>query len=235
MTSDFSRLERHVIVCGAGRTARHVIDELAATRTPCVVIDRDPERIERMREHHPTMALIVGDATEDETLVEAGIERAAGIVAALGEDKDNVYITLTARGVSPTLRIVAKAIDPGTEPKLRRAGADRVVTPNHIGGMRLASEILRPNVVEFLETMLRDPELVLRIEEATVAPRSSVMGKTIGAVNLRKVCDVLIVAARLPDGHYTFNPGAELVLETGLTLIVLGERDEVAKLRLAVG
>jgi voltage-gated potassium channel len=235
MPSSLDEFERHVIVCGAGRTGAHVVNELVATRTPCVVIDTDAERIERLREDLPEVGFILGDATEDETLAEAGIARAAGIVASLAEDKDNLYITLSARTTNPSLRIIAKGVETSSEPKLRRAGADRVVSPNAIGGMRLASEILRPNVVEFLDLMLRDPEHVLRIEEATVSPRSSVVGRSIGTVGLRKICDVLIVSARLPGGKYAFNPGAELVLEPGLTLIVLGERAEIVKLRVAVG
>lgn len=229
------KLERHVIVCGAGRTGGHVVAEMVATRTPCVVIDADPERLVPIRERHGEQVVcITGDATEDATLTEAGIARAAGVVAALTDDRDNLYVTLSARSANPRLRIIAKCVDGGAEAKLRRAGADRVVAPNAIGGMRLASEILRPNVAEFLDLMLRDPEHVMRIEEATVAPGSRVAGRSIGAVGLRKLCDVLVVAARMPGGCFTFNPGAELVLEPGLTLIVLGERDEVQKLRAAV-
>jgi voltage-gated potassium channel len=234
MRKGLEHFERHVIVCGAGRTGSHVINELLATRTPCVVIDQDAERIARLREDHPVLGAVEGDATEDETLLAAGIDRAFGIVAALSEDKDNVYVTLTARSANPALRIVAKVMDAATEPKLRRAGADAVVGPNEIGGMRLAGDMLRPNVVEFLDLMMTHAEYVLRIEEATVAEESSVAGRTIGSINLRKACDVLVLAARLPNGTYRFNPGAELVLERGLTLIVLGEREEVAKLRAVV-
>ena len=231
MRKGLEQFERHVIVCGAGRTGAHVINELIATRTPCVVIDQDHDRLERLRADNPDIGLIEGDATEDQTLVAAGIARAYGVVAALSEDKDNVYVTLSARSANPALRIVAKVMDSATAPKLRRAGADAVVGPNEIGGMRLAGHMLRPNVVEFLDLMITHSENVLRIEEATVDDTSPVAGKTIGSIHLRRTCDVLVLAARLPDGTYRFNPGAELVLERGLTLIVLGEREEVAKLR----
>ena len=104
-----------------------------------------------------------------------------------------------------------------------------------IGGLRLAGEMMRPNATEFLDIMLRDTTHVLRVEEATVAPKSSIMGRTLGAAQLRRISDVLVVAVRTPDGKYTFNPGAEQVLEPGLTVIVLGARDEIEKLRVAVG
>lgn len=234
MRREIDALKNHIIVCGIGRTGLHVMDEFRATRTPCVVIDADEHRLAGLFEERPDMLYIVGDATEDDTLTDAGITRARGIVAALPDDKDNLYITLTARSLNPALRILAKGVEPSAEPKLRKAGADKVISPNLIGGLRLASEMIRPNVTEFLDIMLRDPTHVLRIEEATVTPASPVVGRTLREAGLRAIADVLVVAVRAPSGRYTFNPGAEQMLEPGLVLIVLGEMREIQKLRAAM-
>ncbi|MBI5518220.1 MAG: potassium channel protein [Deltaproteobacteria bacterium] len=229
-----ARMENHIIVCGIGRTGTHVLEEFRATRTPFVAVDEDATKLEHLRALDPTMTYLVGDATEDETLVSAGIHRARGVVAALSDDKANLYVTLSARSLNPSLRIVAKCTEHSAEPKLRKAGADRVVSTNNIGGLRLASEMIRPTATEFLDLILRDPEHVLRIEEATLPATSPFVGRTLAAAQLRKVSDVLVVATRAA-GRYVFNPGAELVLEAGLTLIVLGERREIERLRAALG
>jgi voltage-gated potassium channel len=234
MRKGIDSLHDHIIVCGVGRTGQHVLDELRATRTPFVVVDNDAEKLATLHEEHPDMAYLAGDATEDDVLINAGIHRARGVVAALTDDKENLYVTLSARSLNPALRIISKCVEPTAEAKLRKAGADKVVSPNHIGGMRLASEMIRPNVTEFLDIMLRDPKHVLRIEEATVSQASPLAGRTLGEAALRKVCDVLVVAVRDAEGKYKFNPGAEQSLKVGSTLIVLGEREEIAKLRVVV-
>lgn len=237
MSKTIDHLSGHVIVCGVGRTGQHVIDELHATHTPFVAVDSDGEKLRRLSAHYEKdgrFHYVVGDATDDDVMRSAGIARAKGLVSALDDDKANLFATLTARSLNPTLRIIAKMLDAGTEPKMRRAGADKVVSPNIIGGMRLASEMIRPNVTEFLDQMLHAPEHVLRIEEAVVGKGSAAAGKTLGAVGLRKICDVLVVAVRSADGKYRFNPGAETLLEPGATLIVLGERTEIVRLREAV-
>lgn len=234
MRKGIDSLHDHIIVCGVGRTGQHVLDELRATRTPFVVVDHDAEKLGALHEEHPDMAYLAGDATEDDVLINAGIHRARGVVAALTDDKENLYVTLSARSLNPALRIISKCVEPTAEAKLRKAGADKVVSPNHIGGMRLASEMIRPNVTEFLDIMLRDPKHVLRIEEATVSQASPLAGRTLGEAALRKVCDVLVVAVRDAEGKYKFNPGAEQSLKVGSTLIVLGEREEIAKLRVVV-
>ncbi len=235
MRRKIENLENHVIVCGIGRTGTHTIEELLTTRTPCVAVDTDRERMEKLLETFPDLHYVVGDATEDDTLRAAGIERARGLVAALTDDKENLYITLSARAANPKLRIVTKGIELSAEPKLRRAGADRVVSPNMIGGLRLASEVIRPHVVEFLDLMMRDPEHVLRIEQAVVSEQSEVRDKKLGEIGLRRTCDVLVIAVVGLDGKRSFNPGADHVVVAGSTLIVLGERSEIEKLRAAVG
>lgn len=234
MRKGIENLKNHVIVCGAGRTGMHVIGELRATRTPFIAIDTDLTRLEHAADERPGMTYLKGDATEDEVLLEAGIARARGVVAALSDDRDNLYVTLTARSLNPSLRIIARAIDPTAEPKLRKAGADGVVSTHVIGGTRLASEMIRPQVTAFLDIMLRDPEHTLRIEEVAIPEKSVMAGRSLATVNLRKLADVLVVAIRSPDGKYKFNPGADQSLTPGATLIVLGELHEIEALRKAV-
>ncbi len=234
MKKAIEKLQGHVIVCGVGRTGSQVVNELRLTRTPFVAVDTNEEALRKLHDEHHDVLYLVGDAAEDGTLSAAGIDRAFGLVAALSDDPENLYITLSARSLNPSLRIITKAVEAAAEPKMRKAGADKVVSTNRIGGMRLVSEMIRPNVTEFLDQMLRDPDHVLRIEEATVHGESVLANRTLATAALRKVCDVLVVAVRLEDGTYCFNPGGEQVLHPGCTLIVLGARDEVTKLRAAV-
>ena len=234
MNKAIAEMQGHVIVCGIGRTGTHIIEELTACAQPFVAIDSDVAYLDRLHREHPSLRYIVGDATEDDVLRAAGIERAHGLVAALHDDQANLYVTLTARSLNASLRIIAKAVEVSAVPKLTRAGADKVVSTNRIGGLRLASEMIRPNVTEFLDMMMRDPKHVLRIEEVVVREDAPFANKTLAEASLRKVADVLIVAVRGSDGSYRFNPGADTPLKVGCTLIFLGELDQVLKLRAAL-
>jgi voltage-gated potassium channel len=175
--------------------------------------------------------VVVGDATHDEILLEAGIERAAGVISALTEDKDNLFVTITARALNPALRIVAKAIDPRADAKLRRAGADSVVSPNMIGGLRMAAEMVRPAVVSFLDEMTRQKESPLRIEEVPVPAASRLASRRVSELDLPRR-RLLLLAVRLPGepARYLYNPEPTHALAGGETLIVLGEPDHVRQL-----
>lgn len=223
----------HVIVCGAGGTGRHVVDELVATRWPFVVIDVSPANLARLQELHANqVAVIEGDATDDNVLAEAGIGRARGVVATLPDDKGNLFVVVTARGLNPSLRIVAKAVDAPAVRKLQAAGADAVVSVNAIGGLRMASEMIRPNVVGFLDKMVRDKDKQLRFEELTIPPLSPLVNTRLARSDIRKARNLLIVAARDPQtGEYTYSPGPDFVLLANMTLVVIGETDAVQRLR----
>jgi voltage-gated potassium channel len=234
------RLERrmhhitnHYIVCGVGRTGIHVVEELLAVGEHVVVIDTDARLLAELRERE--VLGVVGDATDDEVLERAGLARAKGLVAALDDDKTNLFVVVSARQSNPRLRIVAKALSPNTAEKFRRAGADAVVTPNFIGGMRIASELLRPQVVRFLDEMLRDKDSRLRIEEATVTERGSIAGQTLREANLREAAGVLVLAVRSPEGTVSYVPPSDLRVQPGQTLIAIGTPDQIAVLRRLVG
>ncbi len=228
-----AQLRDHYIVCGAGRTGIHVLGELRAVGHEVIVIDKDRELLAELE--HDEILCIVGDATEDEVLERAGLSRAKGIVATLDDDKTNMFVVVTARQASAELRIVTKAVSPSAADKLRRAGADAVVSPALIGGMRLASEMVRPQVVRFLDEMLRDRQANLRIEEANVGDSGSMVGKQLREANVRENTGALIIAVRGATGSITHIPSADLVIEAGQTLVAIGTPDNIAKLRSEVG
>jgi voltage-gated potassium channel len=235
MDRTIERLSHHVIVCGAGTTGIHIIEELITTHISLVVIDQNKERLERViAEVGCTFPYIVGDATEDEILKKSGIERARGIVSALPNDKDNLYVIMSARQINPKIRIVTKGVEMQAIDKLRRAGANSVVMPSYIGGLRMASEMIRPQVVEFLDLMLRDKDKNLRIEEVTLPPNSFLIGKTLSEAQLREEMNLLVIAARekdTPQKKYIYNPGPDLKLKDKMTLIILGESSSIVKLK----
>jgi voltage-gated potassium channel len=237
MKRTIDALSAHTIVCGVGSTGRHVVEELVATGTKFVVIDHDEEKLRELVERHPNMTVphIHGDATADVVLREAGIERASGLVAALREDKDNLFVVITARAANAGARIVARSGDLRVFELMRKAGANAVVSPNFIGGMRLASELLRPNVVEFLDEMVRDRDMNLRIEEVAIPTGSAFAGKTLRESRIRDVTDALVLAIRDRDRGFRYNPGPDAVLDAGVTLVLLGRIASVAKFRDAVG
>lgn len=196
-----------------------------------MLIDTDEDALERIRANRPGIAYLLDDATDDRTLLAAGIKRAHGVVAALADDKDNLYVVVTARDTNPDLRIVTKAVDHRAGHKLRVAGADSVVTVNQIGGLRLASEMIRPKVVTFLDTMMRDEDKNLRFEEIAIPKGSSVANKPLAESDIRRERNLLIVAVGVPGQSFTYSPGPSFILREGMTLILLGETAAVARLR----
>ena len=233
MNKEIENLKNHVIICGAGSTGASVIREMITTRTPFVVIDASEDRIKKLASDEGTgpFLYIIGDVSADHILMEAGISKARGLIATLPDDKDNLFVVLSARQLNPKLRIVSRGIEANITDKLLRAGADSVVSSNIIGGMRLASEMIRPSVVEFLDVMLRDRERNFRVEQVTLHHGSRIIGKTLAEANIRSHADVLVIAARQPTGGYVHNPRAELLLEKDTVLIVIGVVEEVEKLR----
>ena len=223
----------HVVVAGAGSTGKHVIEELVATQTPFVVIDQDEHLLQRISEDltEGKMLFVHGDATDDHVLTAAGIERARGVVAALTHDKDNLFVTLSARSLNATARIVSKIVDDHTAAKMMKAGASSVVNPTMIGGRRMASELIRPEVNEFLDLMLRDKNRNLRLEEVTVPATSAFVGRALKDTPIRKETRLLVVAVREVDRSFTYNPEPDFVISVGTTLIVMGEAESVVKLR----
>jgi voltage-gated potassium channel len=220
----------HYIVCGAGATGWAVVRELVNTERPVVVIDQDAERIRRIEAEFPSVPVVIHDFTDDQALLQAGINRAAGIVICTTADKDLLVTTITARQLNPNLRIVARAANDRVATRLRQAGADAVVSPALIGGMRMASELIRPGVVSFLDTMLRDTNRNLRVEEVPVPPTSPFVGRTLGELNTHSRTNCLLLATRSADDNYIYNPPDDERLEPGMLLIVMGDPRDVRAL-----
>ena len=234
MDKALQAMRDHFIVCGAGGTGAYVIDELLSSGHRVVVVDVSEERIQRVVEAHAGTLLpfVVGQAADDDVLTRAGLERARGMVVALPDERDNLFITVTARQTNPTIRLVATAADAKAERRLKRASADAVVSPSRIDGQRMASEMVRPEVVGFLDHMLHAQERPLRIEEIPLGPGSDMVGKALRDANLRKEADLLVLAIRDPaTEQYLYNPGPDHVLEVGTTLIVLGPVESVHRVR----
>lgn len=230
------QLEDHTIVCGAGRTGRQVVKELVASGMPYVVVEIDPDRADQLREMDPGALVLEADATEDETLVHARIGHARGLVAALSADTDNLFVCLTARDLQPKLTIVARAFDEHTTTKLHRAGADHVVSPNITGGIRMASVLLRPQVVSFLDVVTLAEDISLRLEEVTVPETSALVDQDLATAGVRERTGLIVIAIRHQEAtpreaSSLYNPGPEESIRPGDTLIVLGEPEQVDRLQ----
>ena len=228
-----NRLTHHVIVCGVGSTGTHVVEELVRSRSAVVVVDTNMERIERIVADHPEADILYvhGDATEDHVLEEAGIQRAKGLIAALHDDRDNLFVTITARALSDTVRLISKAAESENVVKLQRAGADGVVSPAVIGAVRMASEMVRPSVMQFLDEMVTNPAQTRRIEEVLITADSQLAGRTLQDAGIREAADSLVIAIRFVDGHHEYNPRGDTELRAGMVLIVLVKADEVKALK----
>lgn len=237
MEREISRLSGHIVVAGAGGTGKHVVEELFATQTPFVVIDRSDHVLHELSTElcGGKMLYVHGDATLDHFLLDAGVSRARGVVAALTHDKDNLYVTLSARSLNPTARIVSKVVEEEAAPKILKAGASSIVNPTMIGARRLASELIRPYVNEFLDQMLRDKDKNLRLEEVSVGPGSAFVGLALKDTPIRRETRALVVALRGTDRIFVYNPEPDLIIHEGATLIVLGEADSIVRLRQLVG
>ncbi len=233
MQKRIKKMKDHIILCGTGRTGRHVLKELVAAKWDFVAVDTNEEQLDRFAEKHGKRVVkLVGDATDDTVLLEAGIRRAHGIVACLPGDTDNLYVVISSRDLNPRLRIVSKAVEPAAVRKLKMAGADQVVEVNTIGGLRLASEMIRPNVTSFLDKMRRDTDKSLRFEECTIPGSSPLVDGKLMDSELAGERNLLIVAARYQDADkFVYSPGGDFVLKAGMTLILLGETEAVQRLR----
>lgn len=224
-------IKGHFIICGCGVVGSEVVAYFERARTSYVVIEKDREKIDRVLLTIPNLLFIEGNATEEEILKEAGIERAQGLLALVGSDPENVYITLTARHLNPHLRIVARAIVPESIEILRRAGANYVICPQKIGAIRLAAAALRPQASFFLDLLLRSETLDLAIEEIEVQPSSPLCGKTLAEVDLPGRFGLLVVAVKDKKEGFLFNPRGTTVLDAHDVLIVIGRVEQILELR----
>jgi voltage-gated potassium channel len=230
MEKAIAKLSDHYIVCGSDETAQTVVHELLQTKKPFVVVDASKERIDKMGALGE-FPWVQGDPSEDLVLTKAGIERATGILCSLPTDEANLFVAVTAKGLNPHLRVVVKGIDVRSHAKMKKAGADSVISPTAIGGMRMVSEMVRPAVTTFLDLMLRERDRVLRFDEVTVPEGSPLAGKTIGEAGFDSKTGALFVARRRGGGKdFDFNPPKTATLEAGDVLIFIATPDMIENL-----
>lgn len=228
MEAEIHKLNNHIILCGIGETGRYIAEEFLKTRVPFIAIDKDGDRVKQM-EKIGRFLRIEGDATTDEVLLQARIKEARGLVAALPQDKDNVFVILTARELNPNLRIVSQVIEEESRVKLLKAGADETVSTNFIGGLRMASVMLRPTVVSFLDKMLRAAGDAVRVEEAKIPPGSGVVGRSLREARIYEETGLIVIGIARGKS-YELNPGPDTKLQEGDGLIVCSSVEQLKKL-----
>jgi voltage-gated potassium channel len=233
MQREIAKLRDHYIICGAGRVGRTVAHELTDHKVPLVVIEQDPSRAEwAARENIP---VIIGSAHSEGVLLEAHIESAKGLVAAVTSDADNLYIVLTASGMRSDLKIIARASDEQAIPKLLRAGAAQVLSPYHFIGHRIVQLLLRPNVLDFVDTAFGTNRVNISIEEVRVSEKSPLTGKTLAEADIRQKTGALVLALKRIDGEMEFSPPPDARLRAGDCLIAIGKSEDLRKLESVVG
>lgn len=226
MNRRIDRMRGHIIVAGWGRVGCATAQYLRGLGMTIVVIDRDPERLRDIE-----FPSILGDVTDDSVLEAAGIAHAHALIAALDSDADNVYVTLSSRSLRSDLVIIARARTESSKSKLLRAGANRAVNPQLIGGRRMAAFALQPNVAEFLDVVMHDETLEFRIEEIAISPQSELIGRSLTDADLRRTTGALVIALRTANGQFIANPSDDTQLQSDTILIVLGTPTQLTALR----
>lgn len=227
------KLNNHIIVCGYGRVGQQVVRELEQNKVPVVVIERE---LQRLPAHSTALVLpLHGDASDDDVLHSAGIEQARGLVAATNSEADNVFIILSARSLNRDLTIVARGLEPDAERKLRKAGADHVILPHAIGGRRMASVLMHPHVVDFLDVVMHSEELELWLEDITVSAAGQLAEQSVGAAAIRTRTGANILAIKTRGGKLITSVGAEYILNPGDIMVALGTRLQLRALEKLAG
>jgi len=233
MTREISHLSGHYIVCGLGRMGRVVSEEMLQANVAFVIVEKDAERIRRFEEDHPGILAIEDDATREHTLELARIDTARGLASCLTSDAENILLCLTARGLRKDLTIVARAYDEESLGKLHKAGADHTISPNVTGGIRMASTLIRPSVVSFLDVSTTGAEIDLRMEEAQVPSGSSLAGSSLAKAQIPQKTGLIVLALQrsTEPASYIYNPGPDTTLQEGDVMLVLGRPAQIADLR----
>jgi len=231
MRKEINKLADHIILCGGGRVGHYILEELKLSGLDFVLIEQREEKILELQERYGNFPALAGDATRDEDLLAVGIEKASGIISALADDKDNLCIVVTCRQLNPRLRIITRCRSIEFSSKLKLLGAD-VVMPNFIGGLRMASQMVRPKTVHYLDMMLRDKENIVRIGDVTITEKSGLAGKEISAINFRDYGNLLLLAIMEAGGkQINYNPAGSYCLQSGDTMVFQAELDALSKFR----
>lgn len=226
MEKKLENLKDHYIICGHGRMGKIVRERLEEENLPFVVIDNNEEKLEELKQTNRCL-FIEGDATHEEILIKAGIKKARGLAALLASDADNLYLVLTVRLINPSLFILSKAMDEEAERKILQIGANKVVSPYKLSGLKIAQGLIRPTLVDFMDLIIRRKELSLFMEELVVKKDSKLANRNLTECDIRRTANVIVVAVKKPGEDIVFNPSPDIKIETGDILLVLGDIDAV--------
>ena len=230
MEKKIGSMHDHYIVCGFGRIGSVVARELLQENHDTVIIENGPELLEQMTEQR--YLFVDGDATNDHVLIKAGVKRARAIITTLNTDAKNLYVTLASKQLNPSIMVIARAEKESSLQKLKYAGADKVLTPYLLGGVRMAQMILRPTVTNFLEMAMHGDNLELQMEELELSAQSSLPGKNLIESELRPKFNLIIIAIKKQNGDMVYNPTADVILEAGDTLIVVGQKTDLEQVKI---
>jgi len=226
MERELNNLKNHYIVCGFGRMGRLVSERLEEEKLPFVVIENNPSKIEEIRNKYNYL-FIDDDAKQEDTLNKAGIKKAKALASLLPSDADNLYLVLTVRQICPSVFVLSKALDDEAEKKILQIGANKVVSPYKLSGLKIAQGLIRPTLVDFVDLIIRRKELTLAMEELVVGKDSTLVNKTLIQANIRKKANVIIIAVKKPGKDIVFNPAPSFPMEAGDTLLVLGNTEAI--------
>ncbi len=227
LKKQIERMNNHYIICGCGKIGHLICRELTDEKVDFIVIDNNPEVIQKIEDEG--FIYVNGCATDDNILIDAGIKKAKGVVCVLPTDADNLYVVLTAKELNPDVYVLSRFEDEASERRLIKAGADRVISPHKVGGMRMTLALLRPAVLDFMEITVGRKSLSLRMEELNVCDKSHVIGKSLADSGLRREYGLIVVAVHKGSGQMVLNPSANYVIEEGDNLIALGEEEKLVK------
>ena len=232
LTKKIENLKNHYIICGYGRMGKVICNEMILSGSQFLVIEKTAEVLADMDKD---ILALQGDSTQDAVLKAGGIEKAIGLISVLSSDADNLYVVLSARGLNPKLRIVARASEEGVESKLLRAGADKVISPYHLGGLRIAHTVLKPAVVDFIEFATKRGNIELQMEEIKVKGTSHIVERSLDECGIRKEMRIIIVAIKRETGEMEFNPTSTCIIKPGDTLVAMGETKQLEVLEELLG
>jgi voltage-gated potassium channel len=232
------KMKGHVIVCGAGTTSYHVIENIYQEGKQFIVIDNNQDNIQKLKQSFKDIVVLLGDGTSEDVLKSANIDEAATLVAILSNDRDNLFLTITAKMMNPNIQVISRAIDFSMQSKFKIAGANYVVSPNYIGGHRIAARIINPNIQGFLETIIKqDSDKSINLYHVTIPENSNLVGKKLMDSEISKKTGLNVISYS-PDGKtedYIFNPSAELEIKPGSMLLFIGSLEQKTKLEELVG
>lgn len=236
LMQDIEKMQQHVIICGYGRNGQQAAKTLKAHRIPFVIIEKSGERMKDHKQNDPSLVYLAGDATEDELLLKAGIEKARAVLVTLPEDADNVFIVLSAKSLNPHVHVVSRASTQSASAKLHKAGADNVIMPNLIGGTHMATLVSKPDVIEFIDFLSGEDGEGIHIEAVSYNKLpTAIRDKSLREIMHWKKTGVNCIGIKDVEGKFCINPSEETIISKGMKVIVLGTRHQIAEMKRNVG